>query len=220
MQELADEISNYEVETMVCVADLSQPEQIEKLHMDLAGCDVGLLVASAGFGTSGAFVEGNVADELSMIDVNCRALVANTHHFAQKMKQRGSGGIILLSSIVAFQGNAWSANYSATKAFVQTLAEGMASELKPQGIDVLAVAPGPTASGFAQRARMKLGQTIAAKTVATQSLGALGKKTTVTPGMLSKVLRYAMTGLPRWAKTSIMSNVMKNITKHQQLETS
>lgn len=61
-----------------------------------------------------------------------------------------------MSSMVAFQGTPYSAHYAATKAYVQTLAEGIAMELKKQGVDVLAAAPGPVESGFSQRANMKM----------------------------------------------------------------
>ena len=215
LEELAKQLTEFGVQVQVTAADLSQSDGVKRLHDTASDLDVGLFVAAAGFGTSGTFVDNASEDELNMIDVNCRALTASTHHFAERLKRRGNGGIILLSSIVAFQGNAYSANYSATKAFVQTLAEGLHRELKPFSVDVLASAPGPTNSGFADRAKMKLGKALSPAIVAQRSLDALGKKSTVLPGALSKALKHAMFGLPRWAKTSIMSNVMKGMTRHQ-----
>ncbi|CAN5409991.1 hypothetical protein BH23ACT9_BH23ACT9_28350 [soil metagenome] len=67
---------------------------------------------------------------------------------------------MLLSSVLVFQGNPWTANYAAAKAYVQSLAEGIGVELRPHGIDVLAAAPGPTSSGFAQRTHMVMGRTL------------------------------------------------------------
>lgn len=95
-----------------------------------------------------------VEPELDMIDVNCRAVAALTHAFGQRFAARGKGGIVLMSSLVAFQGVAHAANYAATKAYVQSLAEGLRTELAPLGVAVVACAPGPIASGFAARASM------------------------------------------------------------------
>ena len=123
------------------------------------------------------------------------------------------GGIILLSSIVAFQGVPGSANYAATKAYVQSLAEGLALELKPFGVDVLAVAPGPVNTGFAKRAGMHMGKALAAKDIAQVSLNALGKRTTTRPGWLSKLLGYSLAMLPRWGRTRVLKQVMRGMAK-------
>ena len=126
-------------------------------------------------------------------------------------KERGSGGIVLMSSIVSFQGTPWSAHYSATKAYVQVLAEGLRVELKPRNVDVLAVAPGPTKTGFASRAKLKMGAALDPTKIAPEILGALGRKTTVLPGFLSKLLVYSMLPLPRWARIAIMGKVMRGM---------
>jgi short-subunit dehydrogenase len=95
-----------------------------------------------------------------MIRVNCQALLALAYQFGKQFSANKRGGIILLSSLVAFQGVPYSANYAATKAYVQSLAEGLARELKPTGVDVLAAAPGPVRSGFAKRANMQMGMSL------------------------------------------------------------
>ena len=118
--------------------------------------DVGLLIASAGFGTSGPFVDGRLDEELGMIDVNCRAVAALSHAFGRRFVDRKGGGIVLISSLVAFQGVPRAANYAATKAYVQSFAEALRLELKPLGVDVIASAPGPIRSGFATRASMTM----------------------------------------------------------------
>jgi len=99
-----------------------------------------------------------IACELEVqYDVNCRAVAALTHHFGARFAARRRGGLVLLSSRVAFQGVPRAANYAATKAYVQSLAEGLAHELRPFGVDVIACAPGPIRSGFGQRANMTMG---------------------------------------------------------------
>ena len=117
---------------------------------------MGLFVASAGFGTSGPLLECDLNQELNMVDVNCRALLQLSVLFGRRFAARGRGGLVLLSSLVAFQGVPRSANYAATKSYVQTLAEGLHLELAARGVDVLASAPGPVLSGFGARSRMKM----------------------------------------------------------------
>jgi short-subunit dehydrogenase len=153
-----------------------------------------------------------------MLAVNCEALVSLSWYFGRQFRQRGRGGLILMSSIVGFQGMPFASHYAATKAYVQTLAEGLSIELRRHGVDVLASAPGPTESGFAERANMKMGKALRPVDVAQRTLNALGRKTTVLPGFLSKLLRYSLAPLPRWARIRIMGKVMRGMTKHQQIE--
>ncbi len=121
-----------------------------------------------------------------------------------------------MSSIVAFQGVPYAANYAATKAYVQTLAEALAVELKPYGVDVLAAAPGPVKSGFEERANMKMSMSLTPSKVAVPILKALGRKTTVLPGVLTKFLVYSLRTVPRWGKIKIMEKVMGGMTAHQR----
>jgi short-subunit dehydrogenase len=176
--------------------------------------DVGLLVASAGFGAAGVLIESPLEQMVEMLHVNCRALLALTWHFGRRFAQQRRGGIVLLSSIVAFQGAPFTAHYAATKAYVQSLAEALSVELKPLGVDVIASAPGPTQSGFADRAGLKMGKALNAGDVAEATLRALGHKSTVLPGFLSKLILLALAPLPRWARVKIMGSVMKSMT-HQ-----
>jgi short-subunit dehydrogenase len=118
--------------------------------------------------------------------------------------------------MVAFQGVPYSANYAATKAYVQSLAEALAIELKPSGVDVLAAAPGPVSSGFEQRANMKMYMSLKPLDVGVPILKALGRKSTVLPGLLTKLLIYSLRTIPRWGKVKIMKMVMDGMTKHQR----
>jgi short-subunit dehydrogenase len=118
-----------------------------------------------------------------------------------------------MSSIVGFQGTPNAAHYAATKAYVQTLAEALHVELAPLGVDVLASAPGPTASGFAARARMQMRVALEPEDVARSTLEALGRTSTVLPGALSKLLAYSLVQLPQWARVRIMGRVMDGMTR-------
>jgi len=214
LQAIAAEIeTRFGVSTRLIAADLEHISEIRRTFDGVSDLDIGLLVASAGFGTAGPFLQTDLDAELGMIDLNCRAVTAMTKMIALRLAKRG-GGIVLFGSIVAYQGVPNAANYAATKAFVQTLAEGLAPELAHHGIDVLSCAPGPVHSGFAERSRMQMGQAMQPKAVAEQALMALGRKTTVWPGMLSKILIGSLATLPRFARTAIMGRIMAGMTKH------
>lgn len=206
---------NYRVRVKIACFDLSTEAGVKNL---ITACDevsIGLLVASAGFGTSGTFITSPIQNEQNMLRVNCEAVMLLTHHFGKVFMSQQRGGIILLSSMVAFQGVPYAAHYAATKAYIQTLAEGIYHELKPYGVDVLAAAPGPVKSGFGERADMKMAAALTVQQVAAPILKALGRRTTVLPGILTKLLVYSLRTVPRGIKVLIMKQVMKGMTQHQ-----
>lgn len=199
------------VKTDVLTLDLSNSDATESLIGACESLDVGLFIAAAGFGTSGQFIDANLTDELSMIDVNCRAVMEQTHYFSKKFAANRKGGIVLLSSIVAFQGVPLSSGYAASKAYIQTLAEALHYELKPFSVDVLAVAPGPIESGFSERANLFPTKTDRPEVVARQSVAALGRKVTLRPGFLAKLLSVLL-NVPRMFRIKIMQQVMFDMT--------
>ncbi|MFV8751582.1 SDR family NAD(P)-dependent oxidoreductase [Nannocystaceae bacterium ST9] len=213
---LASELEQHQVATRVIVSDLGTPEGVAAVESATRDLDVGLLVACAGFGTSGELIASTLEHELAMVDVNCRAVVAMSHVFGRRFVARGRGGLVLMSSLVAFQGVPRAANYAATKAYVQSLAEGLRLELGPRGVDVLASAPGPVHSGFGARADMKMGMGLAPDLVADRTLAALGRTTTVRPGWLSWFLGYSLASVPRFVRTRILAAVMRGFTQHQR----
>ncbi len=219
LKEIAAELSaRYGIQTRIIGADLGESSAVEKVIVETEGLDAGLLVAAAGFGTSGEFLNLDVDGELNMIDVNCRAVVALTHSFAHRFVVKKRGGLVLMSSLIAFQGVPRATTYAATKAFIQTFAEGLRRELAPFGVDVLASAPGPVSSGFGARANMNLGLAATPSAVARATVKALGRKGTVRPGFLSKVLEASLSFLPRRGRTRIMGMVMGGMTKHQNVQ--
>jgi len=133
----------YGVSTRVLPLDLSRPGAVEALASGTSDIDVGLLVACAGFGTSGPFLESDLSRELEMVQVNCAVVAALCHHFGRRFAERRRGGLVLMSSLLAFQGVPRAANYAATKAYVQSLAQGLHLELGPHGVDGVGGAAGP-----------------------------------------------------------------------------
>lgn len=217
LTELSKELKHGRDLKVVCMsADLSQRSNVESLLQRLETYDIGLFVGAAGFGTSGTFIKSDLKQELNMLAVNCEAILLMTHFFAKSMVARGRGGIILLASLVGFQGVPYAAHYAATKAYVQSLGEALAVELKGHKVDVLSAAPGPVNSGFADRANMQMGNVLSPDQVAVPILRALGKRDTVLPGNLTKLLVGSLRTVPRWAKVRIMSKVMGGMTQHQR----
>ena len=208
--------SKFRVEVRIQPTDLASKSSALGLYINTEDLDVGLLVAAAGFGTSGPMLLTNDRVESDLVEVNCAAVLQQCLHYGRRMAAKGRGGLVLFSSVVAFQGAPFSANYAASKAYIQALAEGMGEELKADGVDVLSVAPGPIASGFAARANMNLGQTMTPEVVARVSIAALGKQRTVRPGWLSKLLGWGLSTAPRFLRVQIMGSIMANMTKHQR----
>jgi short-subunit dehydrogenase len=209
----ADLIKRFAVETLVLATDLTQPGAVDGVLHATDQLEIGLLVASAGFGSAGRFLDLSLDSELNMLDLNCRTVLAMSHHYGRRFAKQGRGGLILVSSLLAFQGVPFSAHYAATKAYVQTLAEGLHRELAPLGVDVLASAPGPINTGFAARASMQMGTALQPEVVARETLGALGRKITVRPGWLSKLLESGLSVLPRNGRSWVMGRVMKGMSQ-------
>jgi short-subunit dehydrogenase len=124
-------------------SDLMVLEATEKL-----GAEVDWLINNAGFGSMGDFAKLDLERELEMIELNITAVVALTHHYLGKMRERRSGTIINVSSAAGFQPLPFFATYAATKAFVTSFTEAVAEENRPFGIRVLALCPGTTDTGF------------------------------------------------------------------------
>jgi len=216
LQALAAELQqSHGVQCRVMALDLADLEAVHRLADSTAALDVGLLVAAAGFGTSGPLLEADLGVESEMADLNCTSVMAQAWHFGKRFAQRGRGGVVFMSSLLAFHGTPRAAHYAATKAYVQTLAEGLRVEWAPLGVDVIASAPGPILTGFAARANMQMAQALPAEVVARVTMQALGRKTTVRPGWLSKLLGWSLAPLPRWAQVMVITQVMKGMTAHQ-----
>ena len=146
LQALAKELGN----ARVIAIDLSKKDAAAKVMADLhaKGEVVDLLVNNAGFGLIGRFAELDAGREREMIDLNVGTLADLCRAVAPGMIDRKSGGIINVASTAAFQPGPKMAVYFATKAFVLSLTEALHEELKPHGIRVTCLCPGPTRTEF------------------------------------------------------------------------
>ncbi len=195
------------VSIMVVDADLGTNAGLERLEWTAHDLDVGLLVASAGLGTSGGFWETDWERHAQMLAVNGDAVLRSAHHFGRRFVSRGQGGIVLFGSVVGFQGTPNAAHYAATKAYVQTLAEGLYVEGQSLGISVVSVAPGPVSSGFASRSGLRYGPAAQPADMVRPTLEALGKRPTVHPGALAKAMNHGLSLLPRRVRSGVLGRV-------------
>jgi short-subunit dehydrogenase len=144
-----------------------------------------------------------------MLHVNSRAPLMLAHEFGRKMRERGGGGIIFVASTVAYSGSPGWSNYAATKAFELTLSDGIARELKGNGVSVLTVSPGPTQTEFWQVAGGKPMLALAPERVVRTALGNLGRRSTVVVGWINKLIVLSTRLTPRWMNAVIFGQVVK-----------
>ena len=133
-------------------ADLSQPGASARLlgEVEERGLTVSTLINNAGFGLHGRVAGLDAGRQREMIDLNCGALLDLTRAVLPAMIERKSGGILNVASTAAFQPGPGMAVYFATKAFVLSLTEALHEEVKPHGIKVSALCPGPTKTEFGE----------------------------------------------------------------------
>jgi uncharacterized protein len=148
LEELATELGN----ARAVAIDLSKSNAAAKLMAGLEanGETVDLLVNNAGFGLIGRFAALDGKRERQMIDLNVGALTDLCRAVAPAMIERKSGAILNVASTAAFQPGPKMAVYFATKAFVLSLTEALHEELKPHGIKVSCLCPGPTRTEFGE----------------------------------------------------------------------
>lgn len=212
LQSLAAEISRaHGVRAEVVALDLLQPGATAALvrAVETTGLEVGLLVCSAGFGTYGPFEDLPPETEARMVDLNCRVVVEHCHAFIPAMVRRRRGGVILLASIGAYQPCPYWATYGATKAFNLMLGEALWAELRPHGVDVLALSPGYTTTEFQEVAGIDfgIGRKSTAADVVPLALRALGRKPSTVYGLGNRVMVFGSRLAPRRVAAAVSARM-------------
>ncbi|HEV8408281.1 MAG TPA: SDR family oxidoreductase [Sphingomicrobium sp.] len=201
LDELTIELGN----ARAVAIDLSKSTAADNLMADLEdnGETVDLLVNNAGFGLIGSFAELDARRERQMIDLNVGTLSDLCRAVAPAMIERGSGGIINVASIAAFQPGPKMAVYFATKAFVLSLTEALHEELKPHGVKVSCLCPGPTRTEFGDVAGFR-GNSVfdrlamnAREVVEAGLKGLEANRAIVIPGWMNKVTAASTRFAPR-----------------------
>ena len=198
-----------------CIAlDLSLAEAPTALEQAVADLEIGLLIYNAALAPGGAFLEIPLAEQLAAIDVNVRGPLALAHGFGRRLAARGRGGIVLLSSLTAFQGSPFVATYGASKSFLLSLAEGLWFELAPRGVDVLAVCAGATRTpNYLRRSQRRAPGELEPDAVAREALARLARGPLMIPGRFNRFASQLMRRLlSRRATIRIMGAQTRHLT--------
>jgi short-subunit dehydrogenase len=207
--------------TLVIAKDLNQPDAVDEIFKTITAQNISIdvLVNNAGFGDHGSFAETSWEKEAAMIQVNIVALMHLCKLFLPAMLRGQQGRIVNVASIAAFQPGPYMAVYYATKAFVLSFSEALASECAGSGVSVTALCPGPTTSEFQARANIEqtrmvktgLLKMMDAATVAKIGYrGMLAGKRVVITGMMNKMSAHST----RFVPTRVIMALIKKI--HQK----
>lgn len=216
LQKLASDLSSaHRIQVEVFTSDLTRttaPRQI----FDFASqknLEINLLINNAGFGAFGYIHEIPEERLLEMVQVNCAAVVQLTRLFSAPMVARRRGDILIVASTAAFQAVPFNSAYAATKAFDLLFAEGIAEELRPFGVNVCALCPGPTTTEFQEVANQpnrvfKVAET--AEKVARVGLEGLAKgKSYVISGAMNRLMMESERLAPRRFVSKMAAKMMR-----------
>lgn len=201
LEELARELGD----ARAVAIDLSTENAATKLMADVAdkGETVDLLVNNAGFGLIGRFADLDAKRERQMVDLNVASLTDLCRAAVPSMTERRSGAILNVASTAGFQPGPNMAVYFATKAFVLSLSEALHEELKPFGVKVSCLCPGPTRTEFGEVAGFGgngLFDKVAMNAVDVVKAGLDGlekNKAVVVPGVINKAGAISGRFVPR-----------------------
>ncbi|HEX5601534.1 MAG TPA: SDR family NAD(P)-dependent oxidoreductase [Pyrinomonadaceae bacterium] len=161
IEEAAKQFQNYGVEVHAVQADLATREGVDKFYEAAQGRGVDALLANAGHGLGGSFLEQDFDDVKHVIDTNVTGTVYLIQKVGKDMQSRGQGRILITGSIAGYTPGTYNAVYNASKAFIDSFSFALRAELKDSGVTVTCLMPGATETEFFERAGMedtKIGQ--------------------------------------------------------------
>jgi hypothetical protein len=206
----------YSIQTKQLVTDLRQGDAPSMIMEEVKMEDCRLLIYNAAYSRVKPFLDVDEAELDLFIDINCRTPIKLVHLFANFLKIKSSGGILLMSSLSGLIGMQLVAPYAATKAFNWNLSEGLHHEFRKYNIDIMACIAGATATqayldtkpeyGFFKPSVMKPDD------LADGALKALGRKTLFIPGFSNSISYFILLRLlpRRWA-SSIANKTMRKM---------
>ena len=218
MQALADELQRrYSITATVIGVDLETSEGATQLYAEVKrrGIVISALVNNAGYGSFGEFKDSPLAPELAMMQLNMTTVVVLTKLFMPDLLAT-RGKVLNTASTAAFQPGPYMAVYYATKAFVLSFSEATASELEGSGVTVTALCPGPTASGFQDKADMHASALVKGKKLPTaQAVAAEGYRAmkrgqrVFIPGAMNWLMAQSVRFTPR----NMVASMVKAMSK-------
>lgn len=209
----ADLAKTHGIKARTIAKDLSHPAAPAELFRELKDTNVDVLVNNAGFATYGPFAEIPIERELQEIQLNVTALTHLSKLFVAPMLGRKRGRILNVASTAAFQPGPLMAVYYATKAYVLSFSEAIATELQGSGVTVTALCPGPTESGFQSTAKMEKSKLVESGLADSKSVAEAGYKACmkgkaiIVPGMMNKMLIQTNRVTPR----AVVRNLVKRL---------
>ena len=212
MQALADELTQrHGISVRVLPKDLSDVRVPQEIFDELAaaGLDVDILINNAGFALYGSLWRNDNKALLDLMQVNMVALTELCRLFLPQMVERGHGRVLNVASLAAFQPGPLMAAYYASKAYVLSLSDAVANELRGTGVTLTALCPGMTRTRFAQRAGLDLSGLSKVAGADAESVaragyrGMMRGKTIVLPGLLNRVVALSTRIVPRRIVTAI-----------------
>lgn len=154
LQSVAADLSAMGAHVEIVEADLATKEGVDLLYAAIDGRSVEALLANAGHGLGGGFLEQEFQEIEHVIDTNITGTVYLLHRVAADMKLQGRGRILITGSIAGFVPGSFQAVYNGTKAFIDSFSAALRNELKETGVSVSCLMPGVTDTEFFERADM------------------------------------------------------------------
>jgi short-subunit dehydrogenase len=219
----------FEVEIRTCVCDLSRHDHLGIVRDAVEGIEVDVLINCASFGTLGRFLDTPLKTYRDGIGVSVTSYVTLTYELLRGMRARDRGAVVFVSSVNAFAPVAFSAVYSAEKAFELSLGEALWQELRYAGsrVDVLTICASATRTNFQARAGTKTARWAwSPERAARVGLRSLGKRPVVALSWRGNVFRYLSKLLPErlrlrfasWAITSTLAPDRKALIREDPPE--
>jgi short-subunit dehydrogenase len=206
----AAEAEGAHVQAVRC--DLRERSSVELLHTAIGsdGRPLDVMALNAGVGHGGAFVDNDLADELAIVDLNITSTLRLAKAVLPAMVRRGSGRVLVTSSVASEMPGSFQAVYNASKSFLQSFTEALQDELRDSGVTLTSLMPGPTETEFFERAEMTdtaMGQADKddPATVARQGVDALldGKPRVTGGGLKTRVQDLAAKVTPDKVKAAL-----------------
>lgn len=213
LEELAAQLQNrHGISATVLPVDLADRSAGEQIVNATASLDIGLVISNAGYGFKGEHAATDPDGLTDMLMVNCDTTMRLAHGFIPRLRQRGSGGFIFTSSVEGLIGCPYSAGYSASKAFVKAFGEALWGELTPEGIKVLTICPGATATEAAQKQGVDpatMQNVMQPDEVARLALENIDNGPTLVTSEHYKAMFEQLTAMPRREALTAMAGAMK-----------
>lgn len=185
--------ATYPVEVRASVIDLSLPQAIDEIKVLTADLDIGFYAHVASTATLGPYLDATEEQHRKALQVNVIAAHELTYHFAGLMKARGSGGIILCSSMASLSAFPYNGQYAANKAYLRLLGEALWYELAGAHVDVLSLVISEVSTPALLRSGSELqggDKTLTPKDVVEEAFETLGKKPSLITGRRNRLTAF------------------------------